>query len=112
MPLLTGVILAFSVTMLESKVYCVYIMASLSRAIYIGVSGDLANRVRLHKDGLIPGHTAKYKINRLVYYERFANPTEAIAREKELKGWKRDRKIALIEHQNPQWLDLSADWQD
>ena len=68
--------------------------------------------MRLHKEGRVPGHTAKYRINRLVYFEEFSDPNKAIAREKEIKGWKRERKIALIEHRNPQWLDLSEDWQE
>ena len=82
-------------------------MSSLSRAIYTGVTGDLTQRVWQHKQALTPGHTARYKINRLVYFELFGSPNAAIAREKEIKGWRRQRKIELIELHNPQWLDLS-----
>jgi putative endonuclease len=95
---------------MEPRGYHVYIMSSLSRAIYTGVTGDLELRVWQHKEGFIPGHTAKYKINRLVYYEALLNPKLAILREKEIKGWKRQRKCELIELHNAAWVDLAANW--
>ena len=96
--------------MSERRRYHVYILASQSRALYTGVTGDLEQRVWQHKEGQIPGHTSKYKINRLVFWEEFDNPMEAIRREKEIKGWKRQRKCELVEAHNPNWEDLSANW--
>ena len=67
-------------------------------------------RVWQHKEGLFGGHTSKYKINRLVYFERFSSPELAIAREKEIKRWKRYKKIEIVESMNPDWADLSENW--
>jgi len=92
------------------KRYHVYIMSNQSRTLYIGVTGDLEQRVLQHKSKLLPGFTAKYNITRLVWYEEFTNPAQAIACEKKLKGWTRSKKIALIEEQNEQWEDLAANW--
>jgi putative endonuclease len=86
---------------------CIYIMSSRSRALYVGVTNDLARRVNEHKQGLAGGFTSKYCITRLVYFEEFSDIRNAIAREKEIKGWKRSRKIRLIESRNPTWEDLS-----
>ena len=88
------------------RTYYSYIMASRSRVLYIGVTNDLQRRVNEHKKGL-SGFTAKYRVTRLVYFEEFAWILDAIAREKELKGWTRLRKISLIESRNPTWDDLS-----
>ena len=96
--------------MAEGKTYCVYILASLSRALYVGITSELEQRVWQHKLGIFGGHTSKYKINRLLYYERFSNPTQAIAREKEMKRWLRQKKIEIIEKDNPEWADLSEHW--
>ena len=90
-----------------TRTYYSYIMASRSRVLYIGVTNDLRRRVTEHKKAVTPGFTAKYRVNRLVYFEEFAWILDAIAREKELKGWKRSRKISLIESRNPTWEDLS-----
>jgi putative endonuclease len=87
--------------------YYVYIVASISRTLYIGVTNDLRRRVYQHKMGNIPGFTARYKVNRLVYFESAEEAEAAIAREKQLKGWVRRRKLALIEAENPEWNDLS-----
>ena len=89
------------------RTYYTYIMASRSRVLYIGVTNDLRRRVNEHKSALTPGFTAKYRVNRLVHFEEFAWILDAIAREKELKGWKRSRKISLIESRNPTWDDLA-----
>src|ERR1044072_7699007 len=83
--------------------YWVYIMASRSRVVYIGVTNDLDRRVNEHKEGLVAGFTQKYHVDRLVYQEEFTDIRDAIAREKEMKGWVRWRKIALIEERNPVW---------
>jgi len=91
------------------KTYYVYIMASLSRTLYIGVTNHLARRVHEHKEKSASRFTAKYQVNRLVYFEEFADIVAAIARETHLKGWSRARKIELIENTNPNWNDLSEE---
>jgi putative endonuclease len=94
----------------ERLLYCVYIMASRSLTLYIGVTRDLGRRTREHKQHAIEGFTSKYRVERLVYYERFVDIRAAIAREKQLKGWRRDKKIALIQSKNPTLIDLSEEW--
>ena len=86
----------------------VYIMASGSGVLYIGVTNDLGRRVLEHRQRRIPGFSARYNIRRLVCFEWFDDPRAAIRREKQLKGWIRKRKVALIESMNPRWEDLSA----
>jgi putative endonuclease len=88
--------------------YYVYIVASLSRTIYIGVTNDLARRVEDHATARFPGFTAKYHVRQLVYFEAFDDIRDAIGREKQLKRWRREKKIHLIEADNPKWLDLSG----
>ncbi|HEY2468557.1 MAG TPA: GIY-YIG nuclease family protein [Terracidiphilus sp.] len=90
--------------------YFTYIVASKSRTLYVGVSGDLRRRVFEHKLRKHAGFTARYNCNRLVWFERFTEVSFAIEREKELKGWTRTRKVALIETANPTWEDLSEEW--
>jgi putative endonuclease len=92
------------------KTYAVYILASASGVLYIGVTNDLETRVLQHKNRAHPGFTARYNIHKLVYFEFFHDVRAAIAREKQLKGWLRKRKIALIESTNPHWSDLSPNW--
>ena len=92
------------------KSYCVYIMAGESGVIYVGITNDLERRVVQHKKRAAPGFTARYNLTKLVYFEVFRDVRAAIAREKELKGWLRKRKVALIESVNPTWNDLSPDW--
>jgi putative endonuclease len=99
--------------MLLSKanhIYYVYIVASRSRVLYVGVTSEIEARMRQHKSGAYDGFTTRYKCNRLVYLERFGFVRRAIARETELKGWRRARKLALIEAVNPTFEDLSAEW--
>ena len=96
---------------MDIKQYCVYIMTNKSRTLYVGVTNDLQRRVYEHKNKLIEGFTKKYNITRLVYYEPMNDVRVAIAREKQIKGWLRARKIALIDSTNPQWKDLSEDWE-
>ncbi len=88
-------------------VYCVYIMSSLSRTLYTGVTNQLERRVREHKRGKPGSFTARYHVNLLVYVENFRQINEAIAREKEIKKLTRKEKIKLIESLNPEWRDLS-----
>jgi len=90
--------------------YYVYMMTNRSKTLYTGVTNDLYRRVYEHKQKLIPGFTQKYNINRLVYYQATSDVREAIAREKQIKGWLRAKKITLSESVNPQWRDLSVDW--
>lgn len=90
--------------------YFTYIMASRSRTLYIGVTGDLHMRVFQHKWKEHEGFTARYNCDRLVWFERHQEVSAAIDREKELKGWRRARKISLIESVNPTWADVSRDW--
>lgn len=87
-------------------------MASRSHTLYIGVTGNLLQRVFQHKWREHDGFTARCNCDRLVWFERRCGVGKAIAREKELKGWRRDKKIALIEAANPTWEDLSRDWYD
>jgi putative endonuclease len=90
--------------------YFTYILASRSRVLYVGITNDLQRRVYQHKNKLIPGFTCKYNVNRLVYFETTNDVRAAITREKEIKAWRREKKVALIESTNPQWRDLSEDW--
>jgi putative endonuclease len=75
----------------------------------MGVTNNLQRRVAAHRAGLIPGFTSKYKISRLVHFERFADIRAAIMREKQIKKWRREEKISLIESRNPTWIDLTAE---
>jgi putative endonuclease len=93
-----------------TRQYYVYILANISRRIYVGVTNDLERRVYEHKHKLLPGFASEYNIKRLVYVEVTMDVSAAIAREKQIKGWLRRKKVALIETQNPTWIDLSADW--
>jgi putative endonuclease len=90
--------------------YYVYIMANASKMLYTGVTNNLERRVTEHKQHYIKGYTAKYDITRLIYYETFRDIDYAIAREKQIKGWLRSKKIALIESMNRDWHDLSDGW--
>jgi putative endonuclease len=90
--------------------YHVYILASRSRTLYVGVTRDLVRRLYEHRSGLVPGFTSRYRIHRLVYVETTSDVRSAIAREKQIKGWKRERKMELIASTNPTWRDLSEDW--
>jgi putative endonuclease len=93
-----------------AKRFFVYIMASRSKRLYVGVTSDLTRRVAQHKAELFQGFSAKYQTKSLVFYEETGDSRVAIAREKQLKGWLRKRKIGLIEGMNPEWKDLSSGW--
>ncbi len=90
--------------------YYVYMLASRSRTLYTGVTNDLRRRVWEHRQGLVEGFTKKYKIHRLVYVEPFHEVQAAIRREKQIKGWRREKKVALISSANPAWDDLAEEW--
>jgi len=96
--------------MTRDKRYYVYVLSSKSRVIYVGVTGFLTARVLQHKARETDGFTRRYHVDRLVYYEVFRYVNNAIARETEIKGWRREKKVALIEATNPLWDDLAADW--
>lgn len=87
-------------------VYYVYILASESGVLYIGVTNNLTRRVYEHKHGLVDGFTKQYRVKKLVYYEETGNVMSAITKEKQLKKWNRQWKINLIEKLNPEWKDL------
>jgi putative endonuclease len=88
----------------------VYILSSKTGTLYIGVTSDIYRRVLQHKGKEFPGFASRYGCERLVHLEEFAHIASAIGREKELKGWRRAKKLALIEADNPAWLDLAANW--
>ena len=91
------------------KLYYVYILASIRRVIYVGVSSELEKRLAEHKSHKYPkSFTSQYNVTRLVYCEEYTRVEDAIAREKQLKRWRRSKKTALIERMNPEWADLST----
>ena len=91
--------------------YFVYLLTNFARTVlYIGVTSDLEGRLYEHRMGTLPSFTKRYRVNRLVYCEGYGEVLQAIAREKQLKGWTRAKKEALIATTNPRWEDLSANW--
>ncbi|EMR02645.1 GIY-YIG nuclease family protein [Cesiribacter andamanensis] len=99
---------------MANRTYYVYLLSNKSGSVlYVGVTNDLQRRVLEHKSGYNPGSfTSRYKVHKLVWWEELPSPEEAIAREKQLKGGSRARKVQLIQAHNPQWLDLSQGWYD
>jgi putative endonuclease len=89
---------------------CVYILGSTTGTLYIGMTGNLHKRVFEHRFHRIQGFTDAYRIERLLYWESYDDVHKAIGREKQLEGWRREKKVVLIESMNPQWVDLSVDW--
>ena len=90
--------------------FYVYILASATGVLYVGITNNLERRIGEHKCGVIPGFTKRYNVNKLVYYECFTDIRYAIQREKVLKGWRRIRKLELVWTVNPQMLDWSEEW--
>jgi len=90
------------------KSYWTYILASRTRVLYIGVTNNLNRRLAEHRAGVGSRFTSRYRVHRLVFAEEHSDVRDAIQREKQLKGWKRDRKVALINAHNPEWLDLAT----
>src|SRR6202043_2735601 len=90
--------------------YFAYIVCSRSGTLYIGVTNSIYRRALEHKRGEVEGFASKYHCDRMVYWESFDDVQKAISREKQLKGWRRSKKIALIEFLNPHWLDLAREW--
>ena len=93
-----------------TKRYHVYIMANRSLTLYTGVTNNLYRRVYEHEHRLVPGFTQRYNITQLVYFEETPDVKAATARERQIKGWLRSKKVALIEAANPEWRDLSEGW--
>jgi putative endonuclease len=91
------------------KQFYVYILSSYTQRLYIGITSDLEGRVWQHRNKAFEGHSAKYNIDRLVYVERYERADDAIAREKQLKNWSRQKKIDLIVRENPSWRDLAIE---
>ena len=85
-------------------------MSNRSRTLYAGVTGDIRKRVYEHKTGAVEGFTSRIKLDRMVYWEKFQYVRNAIAREKQIKRWKRVKKVQLVVSMNPTWKDLAADW--
>ncbi len=96
----------------EERTYYVYIMTNIARTLYVGMTNSLIRRVLQHKQKTTPGFTSKYGLTRLVYFEQYDDVFAAIGREKQIKGWLRAKKLALIEEMNPEWRDLSAEWHE
>jgi putative endonuclease len=93
--------------MRDAGYYYIYIVTNKNNAVlYIGVTGDLDGRIHVHREKLIAGFTKEYRCSKLIFYENYPDVRSAIAREKQLKGWRRSKKIALIETLNPRWMDL------
>jgi putative endonuclease len=90
------------------RTHFVYILTNHSRTLYVGMTNNLARRVAEHREGQVPGFTQRYRIRQLVYFEEFRDVRDAIAREKQIKGWRRDKKVALVESFNPRWDNLSV----
>ena len=93
------------------KNYWVYIMSGRTRTLYVGVTNDIERRTYEHRNKSVPGFTSKYGLDRLVYFEEHADIRDAIEREKQIKSWRREKKVALIKSLNPRWRDVSLDWQ-
>ena len=96
----------------RERCYAVYILGSSSGTLYVGITSGIEHRVFQHKTHAFEGFPAKYNVTALVYFERYGSVRAAIRREKQLKGWRREKKIFLIETANPQWKDLSRGWYD
>ena len=98
--------------MTSSRSYYVYIMSNVSKTLYIGMTNNLERRVAEHRSKQNNGFAKQYNTTMLVFMEEFADPSSAIAREKQLKNWSRAKKFWLIERENPEWRDLAHDWFD
>ena len=96
--------------MARARAYFIYIVASKSGVLYVGSTSDLVRRIYQHRHGLIPGFTKQYNVDRLVWWETTPNSRAMVEREREIKGWRREKKVRLIEAANPGWHDLAVDW--
>jgi putative endonuclease len=98
-------------TSYDQKIFCLYHDEQKSGVLYTGITNNITRRVYEHKKKLIPGFTSKYNLTKVVFFEETPDVNAALAREKQIKGWLRKKKIELIESQNPDWNDLSLGWQ-
>jgi putative endonuclease len=96
--------------MVDERTYYVYIVGNPSATIYVGVTNDLGRRVAEHKSGEIKGFTSRYGVRRLFYFEESDDISVALEREKQIKGWRRSKKLALIRSTNPRFRDLAEEW--
>lgn len=94
----------------DQRTFYVYIMSNPAGITYVGMTNDIYRRVGEHKRGTLPGFSRKYETKKLVYYEEFQYVEDAIKREKQIKGWRREKKRALLRELNPKWDDLSDQW--
>ena len=94
------------------KTLYVYILSSKAAVLYVGVTNNIKKRVHQHKNHLVEGFTDKYEVDKLVYVEAIGDAGSAIKREKQIKAWRREKKVKLIESKNPGWEDLSSGWYD
>ena len=93
------------------KTYYVYLLTNIkNNVLYTGITNNLKRRVYEHKHDLVEGFTKKYRVHKLVHYEEVNDVNAAISIEKEIKAWRREKKNALIEKENPEWKDLTQDW--
>jgi len=96
---------------MNEKRWYVYIITNYKNTVlYIGVTNNLQRRINEHRQGIGSKFSKKYRLYKLIWFEEFTSPLEAIATEKRLKGWRREKKVRLIEEKNPQWKDLSKMW--
>lgn len=95
---------------MRERTYFVYILASDSGILYTGVTNDLLRRMYQHRNEMGSGFVNRYRVHKLVWWEQAWSPLAAITREKQLKSWRRSKRVALIDESNPQWLDLACDW--
>jgi putative endonuclease len=95
----------------EEKLFYVYLVANRSRVLYVGFTNDIKVRVKQHREGRFEGFTSTYGCSRLVWFERFTSASAGIAREEQIKRWRREKKVFLIEQENPTWEDLSLAWE-
>jgi len=104
-----GVGCAILPPMCGTRTYAVYILASATGTLYVGMTGDLKRRIWQHQNELVEGFTRRYDVTRLIHVESFGDALSAIAREKQIKAWRREKKVSLIDSCNPQWRDLSSE---
>jgi len=97
-------------SVMAGRTLCVYMLSNTARMLYVGVTNDIERRVWQHKHKCVLGFTSNYNLGKLVYYEFHGNARSAIAREKQIKGWLRSKKVALVTSLNPTWQDLSEGW--
>jgi putative endonuclease len=98
------------IAMNRDRRFYVYILSNISRTLYVGVTNDIERRIWEHRQKKIDGFTKEYNVTMLVYLEEYGRADDAIAREKQIKNWRREKKVRLIEMENPQWIDLAHEW--